>query len=83
MIKLTSFSNDSNWVRGKVDDLDFCAKLYDEPSRFGIDDGRVSKLWVDGVVNYDRGWDFGEEEPCVGDLVNFLESTPKRWEEEE
>ena len=35
---------------------------FDEPSRFGIRDGRISKLWAkeEGdaeVINYDRGWD--------------------------
>lgn len=35
---------------------------FDEPSRFGIRDGRVSKLWAKEengaeVINYDRGWD--------------------------
>ena len=42
------------------------AKIYDEPSRLGIDNGRILKLAVyeyrncdhrEVVVNYDRGWD--------------------------
>ena len=36
-------------------------KSYEEGSEFGIDEGRISKLWlqIDGqeVANYDRGWD--------------------------
>jgi len=37
-------------------------KWFDEPSQFGIRNGRVSKLFVAGagegtVLNYDRGWD--------------------------
>ena len=37
-------------------------KWFDEPSRFGIRNGRVSKLFVAGagegtLLNYDRGWD--------------------------
>lgn len=36
-------------------------KVYDVGSKFGINEGRISKLWlsVDGkmVANYDRGWD--------------------------
>lgn len=36
-------------------------KAYDEPSRWGINGGRISKLTIkiDGKVtcNYDRGWD--------------------------
>lgn len=36
---------------------------FDDPSQFGIDGGRISKLWVRDeqlyktVANYDRGWD--------------------------
>lgn len=35
---------------------------FNEPSKHGIDQGRISKLWINNqdrseVVNYDRGWD--------------------------
>lgn len=45
----------------------FQVKHYGEGSQFGINGGRVSKLWIadrDGrcVVNYDRGWDVKPEE---------------------
>lgn len=36
-------------------------KVYDAPSKYGINQGRISKLWVQlegkTVINYDRGWD--------------------------
>lgn len=36
-------------------------KVYEEPSDFGIDGGRISKLMLkrknEIVCNYDRGWD--------------------------
>lgn len=39
----------------------YWVKVYDEPSRFGIDGGRISKLMLkrkgEIVCNYDRGWD--------------------------
>lgn len=39
----------------------YSVKVYDLGSRFGINGGRISKLWlqIDGecVANYDRGWD--------------------------
>lgn len=42
-------------------------KVYDEPSQFGIDGGKVSKLMLkrDGkiVCNYDRGWDIEPADP--------------------
>ena len=35
---------------------------FDEPSQYGIRQGRISKLWVveaghEPVINFDRGWD--------------------------
>jgi len=42
-------------------------KVFDEPSHFGIDGGKVSKLMLkrDGkiVCNYDRGWDIKPSDP--------------------
>lgn len=44
----------------------FWAKVYDEGSEYGINEGRISKLTVeiDGVkvINYDRGWDIEPDE---------------------
>ena len=41
--------------------LRYSAKVYDEPSEFGIEEGRISKLEVRNegklIINYDRGWD--------------------------
>lgn len=79
-IKLTMFPDYINWVEGYADDTFFQAKLYDDPSVFGIDGGRVSKLHIAGGVNYDRGWDTGKNHPLVSPVVDFLESTPKRFE---
>lgn len=53
------------WVRGTLNqhsEYTFDAKVYDQPSKFGIEQGRVSKLMVrdhtnEIVINYDRGWD--------------------------
>lgn len=64
------WSNDPLWVHGTLEwdgePLWFSAKVYDEPSRFGIDEGRTSKLVVTTVeddwspsycpIDYDRGW---------------------------
>ena len=39
----------------------FWVKAYEEPSQYGIDGGRISKLMIKRggkiVANYDRGWD--------------------------
>lgn len=54
-IKITR--TDGQWKLGTIDGIKFNAKVYEEPSEFGIKNGNVSKLWIDGVCNYDRGWD--------------------------
>lgn len=41
--------------------IHYILKVYDEPSKFGINHGRISKLQLKQngkiVANYDRGWD--------------------------
>ena len=52
----------------------YWVKVYDEPSRFGIDGGRISKLMLkrknEIVCNYDRGWDI---KPVDGDTESALQ----------
>ena len=61
------------WVTGRTDDYEFEAKLSNEPSRFGIRDGRVIKLILKDsggeVANYDRGWEYKPDSP---EFENFL-----------
>lgn len=49
-------------------------KVYEEPSQFGIDEGRISKLTLklnsEVVCNYDRGWDM---EPVDSDTQAALQ----------
>jgi hypothetical protein len=72
-VEFTKFDKTSNWVYGTVNsgEYGFEAKLFDEGSEYGINNGRVSKLsiWNEknrqeeqdflkaSIVNYDRGWD--------------------------
>jgi hypothetical protein len=57
------------WMEGFIGKYKFQAKVYDEPSEYGIKDGRVSKLCVyddtmrlekgmhaASIIEYDRGW---------------------------
>jgi hypothetical protein len=52
---------EGNWFRGSYKGYEFCAKVYAEPSHYGINEGCVSKLSVTKndkwVFNYDRGMD--------------------------
>lgn len=75
-----------NWVKGLYKGLWFEAKVFAEPSTFGINHGRVSKLcisrtnkWVmlsteHVLFNYDRGMDLddpmGHELAALFDAVN-------------
>jgi hypothetical protein len=80
---ITSTSNRGDWTIGTLN-LDgqvaeFQAKVYDEPSEYGINDGRISKLWVrsHGVVlyNYDRGLDVDNlPARCVEAIVEAIEA---------
>ena len=75
-------------VQGIVTDgketYEFCAKVFDEKSIYGINNGRVSKLGVryktTPIINYDRGWDLRPEEcykPIYKALMKTLKSLPK------
>ena len=62
----------SGWITAVIEDRWVCAKVYDEPSVYGINEGRVSKLSIGKTdtrdptrnffdqmdYNYDRGLDF-------------------------
>lgn len=67
-IDYISIDNYTGWIQGIVykgkEVFEFSAKVYDNPSKYGINKGRVSKLWIapkndrsNWLVNYDRGWD--------------------------
>jgi len=52
----------NNWYEGRVDGYKVYAKVYQKPSEYGIDNGRISKLIIkdsnnNTIANYDRGWD--------------------------
>ena len=55
-------------------------KWFDEPSQFGIKNGRVSKLWVSDdegpVINYDRGWD---TRPATAEAKAILKAVLKEF----
>ena len=66
-----------------VDGKEFRIQMvrFDEPSKFGIRKGRISKLWVgsaDGVevINYDRGWDI---RPATDEVKALLKEITKQF----
>ncbi|MEP3346336.1 MAG: hypothetical protein ABJN34_14890 [Litoreibacter sp.] len=82
--------NDTSlWTDGRIITMEgytFTAKVHDEPSQFGIDGGKISKLQVckDGeqVMNYDRGWDddpkTAEHREALHRIRNGLDDTPAK-----
>lgn len=85
------------WIQGNIDGRHFSAKVYDEGSRFGIDEGPVSKLaiWFDDIIirkrmwvaTYDRGWDVrpkkAKEKKLLAALLEYLGNLPtaEDWEQ--
>lgn len=50
------------WDEGKIGSYLYEVKHFYEPSKFGIDGGKISKLFIRDskrqiVCSYDRGWD--------------------------
>jgi hypothetical protein len=52
------------WKQGKLNGYDYWLKSWEQPSHFGIDNGRISKLSIrqngTELYNFDRGLDFDE-----------------------
>lgn len=60
------------------------AKVFEESSQFGINDGRVSKLqivkytrdnpwtWENTVINYDRGWDIEPRDEVAERALKYV-----------
>ena len=74
----------NNWTRGRVGNFRFEIKHWPEPSRYGIDGGRISKLWIaplgrgPAVAVYDRGWDT-RPDPADADAAAALAAILARW----
>ena len=63
---------------GKTKIAHYWAKVYDEGSEYGINEGRISKLLItiggETVANYDRGWDIepAEDDEAAQIAYNIL-----------
>ena len=85
--KINEKTRRENWVSGMVKLANGRTFRYDllvftEPSKHGIDGGRISKLWVATaarltmVVNFDRGWDV---KPATSDHKAVYAALLKRY----
>jgi len=69
-----------NWIQGSFKGLDFQAMIFEKPSKFGIRQGKTSKLgvkrsgsaegWI--VASFDRGWDIVPKTKVARELVTIL-----------
>ena len=63
----------NGWFVGVIGSCRWEAKAYDAGSKFGINNGRVSKLWIcndkDCIYNYDRGLDFDNAPEGIVDAI--------------
>ena len=61
---------------GKSIAVHYWVKHYENPSKYGIDNGRISKLMlkIDGkvVANYDRGWDMKPQNEAAEIALQIL-----------
>ncbi len=74
--------HDGAWTiaRAKVENrfFEINVKHFEEPSRFGIRSGRVSKLWIreegktEADVSYDRGWDIRPKTKAAKAVMNEI-----------
>jgi hypothetical protein len=84
--------DEHGWITAIIDGRWCQAKVYDEPSTFGINNGRVSKLVISKSsnrdnrkpffeqmdFNYSRGLDFSNMKTDeVNSIVEQLENLPK------
>lgn len=65
------------WQKGHIgNEYAWSGKIYEEPSKFGINNGKISKLTVNKngkvVVNYDRGWDIKPKNKQDKEAVNEI-----------
>ena len=75
---------EGNWFTGSIGGYPFQVKVTDEDSAWGIDNGRIIKLFItekpEGenkgdkeIVAYERGWStYPEDNPEYEDLIDAL-----------
>lgn len=65
-------------TKGTINGYKYSIKHFDIGSEYGIDGGRISKLWIakDGqtVANFDRGWDIFPTEKEALEILDELVS---------
>ena len=74
----------NNWILGIVGPFRFAIVHFPDPSKYGIDGGRISKLWIaprgggPEAASYDRGWST-RPDPADADAAAALAAILARW----
>ena len=90
LLSSMNIQREGNWFTGTISGYPFQVKVTDEGSVWGIDNGRIIKLFVtekpegssskylNELISYERGWDVypeaGELEDIIDALVEFFEN---------
>ena len=85
-IRVIARSSDG-WITFKKNNFIAQIKIYDEPSEFGIDGGRISKLvitkqsigWNNPLISYDRGWDKKITKTTSRNAIKFYKTILKNF----
>lgn len=72
------------WRYGTIDGFQYEAKVYDNPSIFGINQGRISKLYIYGkrgkiLAMYERGWSGDNDDGPQGKLGDVVKKILRRY----
>ena len=86
-VKITGKVKYADWSNFKAvvdgDEYTIEAKIFKEPSDYGIDGGKISKLGIRHTsdskqeINYDRGWDI--KPPKSGNLKKVYDEFIKKY----
>lgn len=96
---LSAHSKRTGWITAIICGRWVQAKVYDLPSTYGVNEGRVSKIVIGKTdvriegqhffdqmdYNYDRGLDFDNlgDDQLLLDILEELENLPLFWEYDE
>lgn len=69
------------WMKAESGNMTASFLLFNDPSKYGIDKGRISKLEIRDkdkkfLANYDRGWDV---EPLDDETKKFYQEIIKKY----
>lgn len=68
--------DEAGWITARIEGRWVEAKVYDEPSIFGVNEGRVSKLSIGKTATRDRNADFFDQMDYIYDRGLDFDNLP-------